>query len=135
MTLEYGMFKCEHPTLDFVTPLVFRLVYKGVEFQNKLLYSVTSKRFSSLEYYYFQTDSLFRQRYKERTLPIFDIIISYSSLEHSGLGKYSQNRQINIYFQWPCLFARELNSSIIKLLSLIKTVSINVKHSRSWPQA
>ena len=31
--------------------------------------------------------TLFRERYKKQELPLFDVIISYSTLEHSGLGK------------------------------------------------
>ncbi|XP_023340253.1 uncharacterized protein LOC111710405 [Eurytemora carolleeae] len=52
MTLEYATSKSEYPGLEFVTPLVFR------------------------------------QMYKEGKLPVFDIIVTYSSVEHSGLGRY-----------------------------------------------
>ena len=31
------------------------------------------------------------QRYLNRTLPTFDVLISYSSVEHSGLGRYGDN--------------------------------------------
>ena len=31
------------------------------------------------------------KRYLDRTLPQFDVLISYSSLEHSGLGRYGDN--------------------------------------------
>ena len=30
----------------------------------------------------------FRQMYKEKKLPLFDVIFTYSSVEHSGLGEY-----------------------------------------------
>jgi len=30
----------------------------------------------------------FRKRYRGGTLPVFDAVVSYSSLEHSGLGRY-----------------------------------------------
>ncbi|XP_023336830.1 uncharacterized protein LOC111707880 [Eurytemora carolleeae] len=36
----------------------------------------------------FVTPAVFREKYKKGELPLFDIIISYSSLEHSGLGRY-----------------------------------------------
>ena len=95
MTLEYGMFNSEHPTLEFITPLVFRLVY--------ILTTLMRYKRKFVFFNYLQTDSLFRQRYKEGTLPIFDIIISYSSLEHSGLGKFSKK-------QSDVRFAREITN-------------------------
>ena len=30
----------------------------------------------------------FRSQYKEKTLDVFDAVFSYSSLEHSGIGRY-----------------------------------------------
>jgi hypothetical protein len=30
----------------------------------------------------------FRQLYKEKKLPLFDVIFTYSSVEHSGLGNF-----------------------------------------------
>ena len=30
----------------------------------------------------------FRSQYREKTLDVFDAVFSYSSLEHSGLGRY-----------------------------------------------
>ena len=33
----------------------------------------------------------FRQMYKEKKLPLFDVIFTYSSVEHSGLGEYCKN--------------------------------------------
>ena len=41
-------------------------------------------------------EKFFRERYKKQELPLFDVIISYSSLEHSGLGK---EKTIILYFK------------------------------------
>lgn len=36
----------------------------------------------------FITPQEFRELYKEKKLPLFDVIFTYSSVEHSGLGRY-----------------------------------------------
>ncbi|XP_023326704.1 uncharacterized protein LOC111700115 [Eurytemora carolleeae] len=50
-----------------------------------LEYGMFKSEFPKLE---FVTPAVFRERYKKQELPLFDVIISYSSLEHSGLGRY-----------------------------------------------
>jgi len=52
LTLEYGSFKSEHPSHEFIRP------------------------------------NEFRERYQAGTLDEFDAIFTYSSVEHSGLGRY-----------------------------------------------
>ena len=51
LTLEYGSFKSEHPSHEFIRP------------------------------------NEFRERYQAGTLDEFDAIFTYSSVEHSGLGR------------------------------------------------
>ncbi|XP_023347818.1 uncharacterized protein LOC111716564 [Eurytemora carolleeae] len=50
-----------------------------------LEYGMFKSEFPKLE---FVTPAVFRERFKKQELPLFDVIISYSSLEHSGLGRY-----------------------------------------------
>jgi len=55
ITLEYGFFNSEHPSLEIIRP------------------------------------SVFLQRYKDGTLEKFDAVFTYSSVEHSGLGRYGDS--------------------------------------------
>ncbi|XP_023331501.1 uncharacterized protein LOC111703704 [Eurytemora carolleeae] len=50
-----------------------------------LEYGMFKSEYPKLE---FVTPAVFRERYRKGELPLFDIIISYSSLEHAGLGRY-----------------------------------------------
>ncbi|XP_023324058.1 uncharacterized protein LOC111698058 [Eurytemora carolleeae] len=50
-----------------------------------LEYATAKSEYPGLE---FITPLEFRKRYKEGKLPLFDIIVTYSSVEHSGLVDY-----------------------------------------------
>lgn len=72
VTLEYGRIFSEHPQIKVVTP---------AEFTRMVAPPRALSRDSS-------TSSTEMTGTSEVLDPLFDIVVSYSSLEHSGLGRY-----------------------------------------------
>jgi len=61
------------------------LFTKNPKFVMTLEYGSFRSEFPNHE---FVTPKMFRDRYTAGTLPMFDLIVTYSSVEHSGLGRY-----------------------------------------------